>query len=593
MIYPTLSEYIEAIKDAEDNFATLTDLRPVLGNDGNPVMSSGNYAVVFKMEDAKTGEYHAVKCFLRDQDNRAESYRTIAEALEFVQTSYLTRFRYYDDELFVDSACCPKDELPVLVMDWVEGTNLDRYLREHLYDSYAIGMLAYRFSRLAMWLIPQEFSHGDVKPDNIMVKDDGSLVLIDYDGMFTPAMEGQTARELGSLDFRHPLRTETQFNEHIDDFSLISILLSLRAIASEPSLLEKYGAQDRLLFSDSDYRNIKECQLLKEIFPSADSEINTLVSLFTLALIEVDLSKLSFRLLGMERPKEPKIISTEVTDEDWTNYVIDEYGVKYSRDGKKILGTTDDFNCTEYKIRDGVRVVCDGAFWNCESLRKITIPNSVKSVGDCAFNRCTNLEVICLSPLFVVKDNILYTKGMKKVISCWSSQQKIELPNSVTSIGNEAFWDCSSLQQITIPNSVTSIGDKAFYWCESLQQITIPDGITSIGDGAFSGCTNLEVICLSPLFVVKDNILYTKGMKKVISCWSSQKKIDLPDCVTSIGNEAFLWCDSLLHITIPNSVKSIGDLAFWNCKSLQQITIPNSVTSIGYFVFFSSTDICE
>ena len=516
MIYPTLSEYIEAIKDAEDNFATLTDLRPVLGNDGNPVMSSGNYAVVFKMEDAKTGEYYAVKCFLRDQDNRAESYRMIAEALEFVQTSYLTRFRYYDDELFVDSACCPKDELPVLVMDWVEGTNLDRYLREHLYDSYAIGMLAYRFSRLAMWLIPQEFAHGDVKPDNIMVRDDGSLVLIDYDGMFTPAMEEQTARELGSLDFCHPLRTETQFNEHIDDFSLISILLSLRAIASEPSLLEKYGAQDRLLFSDFDYRDIKECQLLKEIFPSADSEINTLVSLFTLALIEGDLSKLSFRLLALDRPKEPEIISTKATDEDLANAVIDEYGVKYCRDGKKVLGTTGDFNCTEYKIRDGVRVVCDGAFVLCESL-----------------------------------------------------------------------------QQIAIPNSVTSIGDSVFVSCESLQQITIPDGITSIGDGAFSGCTNLEVICLSPLFVVKDNILYTKGMKKVISCWSSQKKIDLPDCVTSIGNEAFLWCDSLLHITIPNSVKSIGDLAFWNCKSLQQITIPNSVTSIGYFVFFSSTDICE
>jgi hypothetical protein len=126
---------------------------------------------------------------------------------------------------------------------------------------------------------------------------------------------------MGSPDFRHPARTEETFNEHIDDFSLASILLSLRVIAEEPALLEKYGAADRLLFSEKDYRAIHDCQLLKDIFPSECPEVNTLVGLFIIALTQSDLSNVSFRLLSLERPKEPEIeiISTEVTEEDKKN----------------------------------------------------------------------------------------------------------------------------------------------------------------------------------------------------------------------------------------------------------------------------------
>ena len=95
-------------------------------------------------------------------------------------------------------------------MDWVEGKTLDKYLRENLDDKYALEMLAYRFSQLSQWLILQPFAHGDLKPDNILVREDGMLVLVDYDGMYVPAMKGQKARELGSPDFRHPLRTENE-----------------------------------------------------------------------------------------------------------------------------------------------------------------------------------------------------------------------------------------------------------------------------------------------------------------------------------------------------------------------------------------------
>ncbi len=254
MNYPLISEYIEAIQSAEDNFEELSYLRPVLSDDGLPVMTSGNFAVVFKMKDKRDGKLYAVKCFTKEQKGRAEAYRQITEELKDVDSPYLVSVRYLDKELFVDTEQTRETEFPVLQMDWVEGKTLDKYLRENLDDKYALEMLAYRFCQLAQWLMPQPFAHGDLKPDNILVLEDGTLVLVDYDGMYVPAMKGQKARELGSPDFRHPQRTENDFDENIDSFSIVSILLSLKIISFLPAFLETYGAKDRLLFTQNDYR---------------------------------------------------------------------------------------------------------------------------------------------------------------------------------------------------------------------------------------------------------------------------------------------------------------------------------------------------
>ena len=307
MQYPLISEYVRAIQDASNNLDKLAHLVPVLDDHGEPYRSSGAFAVVFKMKDEQTGKCYALKCFTEEQEGRAEAYRQIADELEFVDSSYITSVKYLDKEIFVDSSC-EEDEFPVLLMDWIDGETMENYIAENYQDNYAMAMLCYRFCKMAAWLRSQPFAHGDIKPDNIMVRPDGSLTLIDYDGMFVPAMKDQKSPTIGTKDFSHPLRTVGDFDETIDDFALASIALSLKAISLKPSLLEEYGAADRLLFSAEDYRDLSKSKVLAALQELMnDEEVNTLLSLFLLAKTKKNLVMCSLRLLEVSKP----IISQE------------------------------------------------------------------------------------------------------------------------------------------------------------------------------------------------------------------------------------------------------------------------------------------
>ena len=231
MNYPLISEYIEAIRFAEDNFDKLSNLRPVPDANGNPVMSSGNFAVVFKMKDIETEKVYAVKCFTREQEEREERYREIIKVLEQVKSPYFVSTQYYDKELFVDTSQSDETEFPVLVMDWVEGVPLDEYMKSIADNQFYRELLANRFQKLVCWLLPQPFAHGDIKPDNIIVKEDGSIVLLDYDGMFVSALRGQEALENGTPLYRHTGRKSSFFNEYIDDYAAVLLLLLLKVNA--------------------------------------------------------------------------------------------------------------------------------------------------------------------------------------------------------------------------------------------------------------------------------------------------------------------------------------------------------------------------
>ena len=506
MQYPLISEYVKAIQDVGDNLDKLAYLTPVLDDHGEPYRSSGAFAVVFKMQDKSTGKYYALKCFTEEQEGRADAYRQIADELDMVDSPYITSVKYMEKELFVDSQC-EEDEFPVLLMDWVDGETMEAYIAANYHNQSAMSMLCYRFGKMAAWLRSQSFAHGDVKPDNIIIRPDGSLTLVDYDGMFVPSMKGSQSPTIGTRDFSHPLRTVDDFDETIDDFSLASIALSLKAISMKSTLLDIYGASDRLLFSENDYRNpsnSKVISALQELM--CDKDFCTLYSLFMLALARKELSACSFRLFIGEKPNISPVmnedLSTETTKEELNEAFVDEWGVKYSKDGRKLLEAPGELSGA-YSVKEGTRIICDSAFSFCSSLSEIVIPSSVASIGDSAFSWCSSLS-------------------------------EIVIPSSVTSIGDSAFSRCDSLLEIVIPSSVTSIGDSAFYDCYSLSEIVIPSSVTSIGKGAFSFCYSLS-------------------------------EIVIPSSVTSIGDNAFSFCYSLSEIVIPSSVTSIGDDAFYNC----------------------------
>ena len=224
-------------------------------------------------------------------------------------------------------------------------------------------------------------------------------------------------------------------------------------------------------------------------------------------------------------------------------------------------------------IKDGILVK-----WPCDKIPTnghVTIPNSVTSIGSSAFWNCDSLTSITIP-------NSVTSIGWYAFYQC-SSLSSIVIPNSVTNIEKEAFYGCSSLSSITIPNSVKTIGDGAFERCKSLTSITIPNSVRYIGKSAFAGCSSLSSITIP-------NSVTSIGKGAFLGC-KSLSSIVIPNSVTSIGNGAFYECSKLSSITIPNSVTSIGEGAFLGCKSLSSIVIPNSVTSIGKGAFYECSSL--
>ena len=236
------------------------------------------------------------------------------------------------------------------------------------------------------------------------------------------------------------------------------------------------------------------------------------------------------------------------------------------------------YNCTKLTsiaIPQNVTKICDSAFRDCNSLTSITISNTVTEIGDGAFSGCSGLKSIVVEKGNTIYDSrngcnaIIKTSDNELLVGC----MKTTIPNSVTTISNFAFYKCTELTSIAIPQSVTKIGSYAFEGCTSLPSVTIPNSVTEIGVHAFYGCKNLSSITI-PYGVTTIEVSTFAGCRSLTS-------FIIPNSVTTIKEAAFNACEGLTSITIPNSVISIGSFSFSGCESLTSITIPNSVTEIG------------
>ena len=215
------------------------------------------------------------------------------------------------------------------------------------------------------------------------------------------------------------------------------------------------------------------------------------------------------------------------------------------------------------------------AFNGCSSLTSITIPNHITDIQSNPFLSCSSLATIVVesnNSIYDSRDNcnaIIQTATNTLIAGC----QNTIIPNSVTGIGDRAFYGCSSITSINIPENVTSIGVGAFSGCSSLISVYIPENVTSIGGSAFYGCSSLISINIPEGVTSIEPSTFT-------GC-SALTSINIPEIVTSIGDYAFDGCSSLTYVTIPNSVTYIGIGAFQNCDSLTSVTLPENVTNIG------------
>ena len=250
---------------------------------------------------------------------------------------------------------------------------------------------------------------------------------------------------------------------------------------------------------------------------------------------------------------------TNITvDENNENYLSSD-GVLFNNDKTTLIQYPIGNKRTSYSIPNSVTLIKKGAFYDCTNLTSITIPNSVTSIGYTAFWDCDNLTDITVdenNENYSSSDGVLFNKDKTTLIQYPAGNKRTSytIPNGVTIVENDAFWNCTNLTSVIISGDVTNIGVNAFCGCTTLKSITIPNSVTSIGKSAFSGCTSIT-------------------------------RITIPNSVTSIGNSAFSGCTSLTSIIIPYGVTSIGEFAFYRCTSLTSVTIPHGVTSIEDWAF--------
>ena len=289
-------------------------------------------------------------------------------------------------------------------------------------------------------------------------------------------------------------------------------------------------------------------------------------------------------------------------DTDYDGSLSYEEAAAVTNLGLKFRGNTSITTFDELQYFTGLSEIDNYAFQDCSNLTKITLPNSVISIGMYAFEECSNLASIS------IPDGVTHI-NYDAFHDC-SSLSSVEIPNSVVYIGHGAFSSCSSLTSITIPssvqqidfaafyfcgltsidipNSVLEIGERAFYGCTELTSIEIPSSVISIGNAAFGICYNVSYIHVDTENTVYDSrnecnaIIETSTNRLISGC----NNTIIPNGVTRIEEHAFEYCYGMSSISIPNSVTSIGNFAFYNCSGLTSFTIPHGVTSIGEQAFY-------
>lgn len=618
---------------AEDNFATLNKLRPVQNEDGCPVMSSGNFAVVFKMKDITSKKCYAVKCFIKEQLGRDSAYKTISQELNKVTSEHIVSFQYLENELFVVLSGGEETEVPVVVMDWVDGVTLDSYIKQNIDEPFTLSYLAYQFMGFANWLLSCDFAHGDIKPDNLLVKKDCTIVMIDYDGMFMPSFKSNIVNEVGSPYYQHPQRTSDTFSKDIDDFSLLVILIEILLSKNHKELCSP-------IFTKQDYSNITEASVINRIFPSVEFALNIAVAELINSLLhcQIDIPKDTFNRLTKfvnnnyfeESNLEYKRLKKKYHDDKryiWKFYTkgyqgkeecypvlpsvyVEGYDYEHDGypcvikdgcllhvcdwDGGSYMGDEWEEDWDLIVVPQNIVTIGDESFKGCSYTQFVVLPNSIRNIGDSAFSGCSQLQYIVLPDkiervgknlLNLWPQDYIESTGYKNLELLAQFEKDIIIPFS--EIGHRRTF--KDLKWTGISQEYMNFLDVYNESCCNFKNFLVPNGRKEYYQNLlpqykdyiieFSEYVNSEDTNINPLTACIAKKIGVKS-SKIIKYSGNEEICVIPSNVRTICTHAFSENDRIKKVIIPNTVTSFGTSIFRDCKNLESITLPDNMSSI-------------
>jgi serine/threonine protein kinase len=288
MAFPSRTEIVTAMKNPQTCYKAKELIGgKVLYNRTNVIQYAGGYTTVFPFVDS-SGKKVAIRCWCADIGDARKRSSAISDYLSKGQNPYFVNFKYVENAILINGTL-----QSIVVMDWVEGKPLKEYISDNC-NSFVISALAEKFKLMIADFHKRNIAHGDLQHGNILVKSDGSIVVVDYDSMYIDTLKGMIDVIKGLPGYQHPARGKNQFvNANLDYFSELVIYLSLSIFADNPTLWENYCDAEDLLFSKDDFANIKQSFIYKQFQNSSNTVIANLTKRLEKELAKNDIQQLS------------------------------------------------------------------------------------------------------------------------------------------------------------------------------------------------------------------------------------------------------------------------------------------------------------
>jgi hypothetical protein len=270
MTLPLINDYKTAMANAKARFATLK-VSPVLDPRRHPQFLAGNFACVFKAIN-ETGATLAIKCFTRDMPDLEKRYLTLSRFIRTAHPASMVDLQYLPDELYTTSSVASSGDYPVVVMPWLDGSTIGEATETLCRRNNRRGLAALTraWAKLCYDLLNRGIAHGDLKHDNVIITRESKLKLIDYDSMYIDELKGLASPLVGGINFQHPLRNPGHFDSTVDHVSILVMLLSLRALTFEPSLLEVYNNGENIILTRDDFIAAERSELMSTLLKIPD-----------------------------------------------------------------------------------------------------------------------------------------------------------------------------------------------------------------------------------------------------------------------------------------------------------------------------------